>query len=122
MHFLWVMVFLVDMSYDSSMVVKSKKSSSLDAVPRTLVTKVTRGGQISLPVEAREVLGVKPGDKVYVMIENGEVKVVKPKYTLNEVLGKLPHPRPGVSVEQMIQDGMEDWAKEEVHKMQTGRG
>jgi AbrB family looped-hinge helix DNA binding protein len=91
-------------------------------LPRTLVTKVTRGGQISLPAEARAVLGVQPGDKVYVIVENGEVKVVKPKYAPEEVFGKLPHPRPGLSIDQMIRDGMEDWADEQMLKMQTGRG
>jgi len=101
---------------------KKKKSSSLETSPRTLVTKVTRGGQISLPAEARAVLGVKPGDKVYVVIEDGEVKVRRPEYTVDEVFGKLPHPRPGVSIEQLIRDGMEDWAAEEMRKMQTGRG
>jgi AbrB family looped-hinge helix DNA binding protein len=101
---------------------KKKQPSALDNVPRTLVTKVTSGGQISLPVEARAVLGVGPGDKVYVVIANGEVKVVKPRYTADEVFGKLPHPRPGVSIEQVIRDGMEDWAREQMLKMQTGRG
>ena len=111
------------MRYNERMVIKPKKKSSPPgASPRTLITKITRGGQISLPVEARALLGVKPGDKVYVMIENSEVKIVKPKYTADEVFGKLPHPRPGISIEQMVRDGMEDWADEQVRKMQTGRG
>jgi AbrB family looped-hinge helix DNA binding protein len=101
---------------------KKKKPSPLDTVPRTLVTKVTRGGQISLPAEARAVLGVNPGDKVYVVIENNEVKIIKPKYSLDDVLGKLPHPRPGVPLEDVIKEAMEEWADKEMQKMQTGRG
>jgi len=117
------MVETVTMGYDDGMVVKSKKKkSSLDAVPRTLITKLTRGGQISLPVEARAILRVEPGDKVYVVVENGEVKIVKPKYTAAEVFGRLPHPNPGVPIEQLIADGMENWASEQIVKMQTGRG
>jgi AbrB family looped-hinge helix DNA binding protein len=111
------------MLYDERMVTKpKKKTSSLDASPRTHVTKITRGGQISLPAEARAVLGVNPGDKVYVVIEDSEVKIVRPKYTAGEVFGKLPHPRRGASIEQIVRDGMDDWADEQVRKMQTDRG
>jgi bifunctional DNA-binding transcriptional regulator/antitoxin component of YhaV-PrlF toxin-antitoxin module len=72
-------------------------------------------------VEARIVLGVKPGDKVYVMIENGEVKVVKPKYTLQDVLGKLPPPRPGYNIEQAVREAREEMAEEKFRRMQAGR-
>ena len=93
------------------MVATPKKKPVPDKLPRTLVTRLTRGGQISLPPEARAVLGVKPGDKVYVRIENGEVKVVKPKYALEEVFGILEPPRPNFDIDEAIHEAKEEMAE-----------
>jgi len=39
------------------------------------VTTVTQKGQITLPAEIRKRKGIKPGDKVQVSEEKGEIKV-----------------------------------------------
>ena len=90
------------------------------AFTRTISTKITKGGQITLPAEARVALGVEPGDRVYVRIEkNGEVKVLKPKYTLEEVLGSLPPPRPDFDIDEAIREAKEEMAD---HVMRTMGG
>jgi AbrB family looped-hinge helix DNA binding protein len=96
---------------------KPRKKKILDGLPRTLPTRITKGGQITLPAEARAVLGVKPGDQVYVRIEGDEVKVMKPKYSLQDVLDSpLPLPRPDYDIEQGIQEAKEEVAE---HVMRT---
>jgi len=99
------------------MVVKRKRK-----LPRLVSTKITKGGQITLPAEAREALGVKPGDSVEVRIDNGSVTVLKPKYTLKDVLGKLPPPRPGYNIDEALRGLGEEIAEDAIRKMQTGRG
>jgi AbrB family looped-hinge helix DNA binding protein len=39
-------------------------------------SKVTSGGRVVLPVEARTALGLKDGDPVRVRLENGELAIV----------------------------------------------
>src|SRR4051794_5537739 len=105
--------------YAKTMVAKTKpqKNSILDSLHRTLPTRITKGGQITLPAEARAVLGVKPGDQVYVRIEGDEVKVLKPKYSLKDILNSpLPLPRPDYDIEEGIQEAKEDMAE---HVMRT---
>jgi antitoxin PrlF len=91
-------------------------------LPKEIATKITKGGQITLPAEAREALGVKPGDQVYIRIEKGEVRVVKPPYQLRDLKGILPAPRPGYNVEQAVREAGEEMADELMWKMQHGRG
>jgi AbrB family looped-hinge helix DNA binding protein len=90
--------------------------------PRVISTKITKGGQITLPAEARKALGVKPGDDVDVHVSNGKVTVVKPEYTLKELSGILQPPRPGFDIDQAIRDAKEEMAADAIRKMQIGRG
>jgi AbrB family looped-hinge helix DNA binding protein len=90
-------------------------------LPRVIPTKITKGGQITLPAEARAELGVKQGDTVDVCIQDGEVRVVKPKYTLKDVLGKLPPPRPGYIIEKAVREAREEMAEEKFRRMRAGR-
>ena len=53
-------------------------------------TTITKSGQITLTKAAREKLGVKTGDKVYVDFETNELKI-KRKLTNEEFLAKLDH-------------------------------
>jgi AbrB family looped-hinge helix DNA binding protein len=89
---------------------------------RVIPTRITKGGQITLPAEARAALGVKPGDDVDVHISKGIVTVVKPEYSLKELSGILPPPRPGFDIDQAIRDARDEMASEAIRKMQTGRG
>ena len=97
------------------------RSKSNRELPRIIPTKITKGGQITLPAEARAELGVRQGDTVDVCIQNGEVRVVRPKYTLKDVLGKLPPPRPGYNIENAVRDAREEMAEEKFRRMRAGR-
>jgi AbrB family looped-hinge helix DNA binding protein len=64
---------------------------------KEMVATVTTKGQLTLPVEVRRHLGIKPNDKVAFVIEDdGTVHVSAPKYpniaSLRGAAGKLPQP------------------------------
>jgi hypothetical protein len=58
---------------------------------------------------------------VDVCVQDGEVRVVKPKYTLKDVLGKLPPPRPGYNIEKAVREGREEMADEKSRRMRAGQ-
>jgi len=39
------------------------------------VARVSKKGQITLPVESRKAIGIKPGDRVLIEVENPEIVV-----------------------------------------------
>lgn len=65
----------------------------------TSTISLTRKGQITLPKEVREALGLKPFDKVELRIENGEVRLRKARPTLQDIAGTLPNL--GIAIEDM---------------------
>lgn len=53
-------------------------------------TSLTRKGQITLPKEVREALGLKPFDKLEVNVAGGEARIRKVAGSLREIAGTLP--------------------------------
>jgi AbrB family looped-hinge helix DNA binding protein len=51
---------------------------------------LTRKGQVTLPKEVRERLGLKPFDKLEVYVEGEEARLRKARPSLAEVAGVLP--------------------------------
>ena len=51
--------------------------------------KITSEGQITLPKELREYLGLRPGDQVTFLVRNGEVLVEPPSRDILEWYGAL---------------------------------
>ena len=63
---------------------------------------VTSKGQITIPKEVRDRLGVDSGDRVeFVELEKGVFTVVAATRDLRELKGIVPKPRKPVTVEQM---------------------
>jgi len=54
---------------------------------------LTKASQISFPVSAQRALGVKPGDRMELVVGDAEVTIRRRRYQLEEVLGSLDHPR-----------------------------
>ncbi len=54
------------------------------------VTSLTRRGQVTIPKEVRDQLGLKPFDKIEMTAEGGEARLRKAPMTLEEVAGSLP--------------------------------
>ena len=53
-------------------------------------SSVSPKGQITLPVEFRRMLGLRPKDKVSIEIEEGKLTVRPARYTLESVVGSVP--------------------------------
>jgi antitoxin PrlF len=55
-----------------------------------LVTRLTRKGQLTIPKAVRDQLGLKPFDKVEVVVADGEARLRKSRATLDDIAGTLP--------------------------------
>ncbi len=51
--------------------------------------KVTRNYQITIPLEIREKLGIKVGDKVLVVCEGDEIRIIPKKKSIKELKGTI---------------------------------
>lgn len=62
---------------------------------KEIVTTMTKKGQVTIPVEIRNLFGLKAKDKVAFKIDNGNVRIAPAKYTLETVYGIVkPMKRP----------------------------
>jgi AbrB family looped-hinge helix DNA binding protein len=65
----------------------------MNAVRRYIVTRittVTSKGQVTIPKEIRDQLGLKPSDKVMFSFENGHVTLRRAYLALEEVVASIP--------------------------------
>lgn len=65
-------------------------------------SKITAKGQMTLPKEARDHLGVKPGDRVKIFVDTPNRVVLLPVIPVTALKGivKSPHSRP-ITLEEM---------------------
>jgi len=64
----------------------------------TLTTK----GQLTLPKDVREAMGVGPGDRVdFVLMEDGNFAVLPATHSVKELKGLIPRPKKPVSLADM---------------------
>jgi len=56
---------------------------------------VTTKGQVTIPVAIRRMLGVRPRDRVTFSVDNGEVKLLRQRMSLDDAFGAVtPRSRP----------------------------
>ena len=64
--------------------------------------RMTSKGQITLPKDIRDRLGLKQGDRVRFIVEDdGRVRLLPAKRDVGELFGILPRPRRALSIEEM---------------------
>ncbi|MGH2458354.1 MAG: AbrB/MazE/SpoVT family DNA-binding domain-containing protein [Chloroflexota bacterium] len=56
---------------------------------RELSTVVTRKGQITVPIEIRDALGLRQGDRVTLVLEEGQVRLRKTRSVVDRTAGVL---------------------------------
>ncbi len=56
---------------------------------KEITTTITQRGQVTIPVEVRRVLGVKPRDKVTFSIEDGKVRLAPVTFSLESAYGSV---------------------------------
>lgn len=78
-------------------------------------TIVSDKGQITIPQEIRDYLKLNPGTKIqFVIDEQGEVKIIPLKFSVEDLSGILHHPgmKKGTidDMENAIQEAANDWS------------
>ncbi|MBU4629207.1 AbrB/MazE/SpoVT family DNA-binding domain-containing protein [Pseudomonas sp. BF61] len=59
-------------------------------------------GQITIPVQVRATLGLRPGDEIeFVDLENGQFSIVAVSYSVKRLKGAIPKPKVIVSIDDM---------------------
>ena len=67
-----------------------------------MTSTVTSKGQVTLPVEARKKLGIRPGTKLqFIVLEDGHMEVIPLGNSLKSLKGILPKPEKSLSLSQM---------------------
>ena len=63
---------------------------------------LTSKGQLTLPKDVRDALGVGPGDRVdFVKMEDGNFAVLPATHSVKRLKGLIPRPKKAVSLEDM---------------------
>lgn len=65
-----------------------------------LSSSVTAKGQVTIPIELREKLGIKPGDRVGFVDEGGRIVLQRQETAIEAVFGVVKTSK-GVTLEQM---------------------
>jgi AbrB family looped-hinge helix DNA binding protein len=84
---------------------------------KELVTTMTQRGQITVPVEVRRLLGLKPRDKVAFTIEDGEVRLVPVEFTVASAYGSVEPLAGGDDFEEQIREAKSERAGKEARKL-----
>ncbi len=75
-------------------------------------SSVSPKGQITLPVEVRRLLSIKPKDQVCIQVEGDEVKIVSLKSRLDASFMAVPALKKPVSLKEMEELAHEEHARE----------
>ncbi len=80
------------------------------------LTTLTRKGQITVPKDVRDALGLKPSDSVEVWVEDGEARIRKARrLTVRDVAGRIP--APSLPLEEAIARSKSEHASERARKI-----
>jgi AbrB family looped-hinge helix DNA binding protein len=74
------------------------------------VTSLTRKGQLTIPKAVRDQLGLRPFDKIEVVVDGEEARLRKARFSLEELAGSLP--ALNIPVEEMSTIAKEERARQ----------
>lgn len=81
---------------------------------------ITSKGQLTIPKDLREQLNVRPGDKCYAWVRNGELVIIPRNKSVRDLAGILGEPPAGpLSPEENIDDVIMDAAVERFERANT---
>jgi AbrB family looped-hinge helix DNA binding protein len=78
--------------------------------------KVTRKGQVTIPAEIRRGMGIKTGDNVAFVVDDGEVKIESAKSWVERTAGIFKGRGPVLTIEQLKEVAEDAWAEEAVER------
>jgi antitoxin PrlF len=73
---------------------------------------MTSKGQTTVPAEVRDLLNLKPGDKIRYVVRNGEVAIKAKNKRLADLAGRFAEPKRKTLTEDQMRDGIADAAIE----------
>jgi AbrB family looped-hinge helix DNA binding protein len=78
---------------------------------KEMFSSVSPKGQVTIPAEVRQLLGVKPKDKVAFRVDNGQVQLVPARHTLESVSGSIEPATSTVEILRSIEEAKEERAE-----------
>lgn len=79
--------------------------------------RVGKSGQVTIPVEIRKRLGLKPGDTViWGTGPRGEMTVTPVRYAFEDVCGIVPALETEKNLMTIIDESLEEWGEAKVHE------
>ena len=80
----------------------------------TVKTKVGQGGRVVIPANYRKQLGIKPGDHVMMLLEDGEIRILTAKQAIKraQALVRRYVPEGRMLSEELISQRREEAARE----------
>ena len=84
---------------------------------KELRTVVTRKGQVTVPAEIRRELGLKQGDRVAFILDEGEVRLTRTGSVVQRTAGALKGHKPPLTTEQLRESAERAMAEEAVKRM-----
>lgn len=82
--------------------------------------RISKSGQVTIPAEIRQKLGVKPGDTVLWRVdEEGKIEVERVKYTFQELRGIAPLKEADKDLQTVIEEAMDEWGESKAEEFRT---
>jgi AbrB family looped-hinge helix DNA binding protein len=82
-------------------------------------TVVTRKGQVTVPAEIRQELGLREGDKVAFVLDEGEVRLLRATSVVQRTAGALRSDKPPLTAEELREAAERAIAQEAVERMES---
>ncbi len=78
---------------------------------KTYYPKISSKGQITIPAEIREHLGVRQHESIKIIVnDDGSVELQAPKYTLESIFGSVPDlPNTTLDLDEEIADAQDEY-------------
>jgi antitoxin PrlF len=74
-------------------------------------TTLTERGQVTLPAEIRQRLGVKPKQKVHFEVDGDNIRIVPSEFTLESIRGMVPPLAKPMSLDEIYDTAREEHAR-----------
>lgn len=84
---------------------------------REIVSSVTSKGQVTIPVEVRRLLGVKPRDKVSFLVDGDKVRITRRESVVARTAGILKSNKSAPTIEEMTEAAERGMAEDAVRRV-----
>jgi len=85
-------------------------------VSKEITASITSRGQVTVPAEIRDLLGLEEGGKVIFVLQDGKVTIKKPRFTMKSVGGSVPPLKRKLGWKEMVEIAHEEVAARYLEK------